>query len=162
MGVESARYEDEAGAETAHDGFDDLLEGETILGVAAARRKGDVHVRALRLAGADLISLAGAGVERVLVGRTVEHVWVVVERVLRAVAVVNVDIDDRDAFQPVVFPCESRRDRDVVQQTEAHRLSRAGVVPGRPHRGEGSARAPGEHRIRCLKTGPGRAPGGRT
>ena len=73
------------------------------------------------------------GIERVLVRRDVEHAAVVPERVLRAVAVVHVEVDDRDALEAVRRARVCRRDGDVVEQAEAHRLHRRRVMAGRPH-----------------------------
>ena len=65
----------------------------------------------------------------------VEDVRVVPERVLRAVAVVEVPVHDRDP------PCAASlrregRDGDVVEEAEAHRAVGLRVVPGRADQGE--------------------------
>ena len=50
------------------------------------------------------------GIERELVGRDVKHARIVVEHPLRAVAVMDVDVDDGDACRPV-------RDRPTAAAT---------------------------------------------
>ena len=81
---------------------------------------------------ADLFSGAGARVIRILVHRHVEHVRIGLEDVLRAVAVVDVVVDDGDAGR-----AERARmrggNRDVVEQAEAHRAVPFRVVARRPH-----------------------------
>ena len=50
-------------------------------------------------ADADFVGRAGARVVRKLVRRDVQHVGIALEDVLRAVAVVHVVVDDRDALR---------------------------------------------------------------
>ena len=78
--------------------------------------------------------------------RDVEDVRVVEERVLGAVSVVDVPVDDRDPLEAARTRVR-RCDRDVVEQAEAHRVVRPRVMPGRPHEGDPSLRAPVEQRI---------------
>src|SRR3546814_15963755 len=59
---------------------------------------------------------ARAGVERRLVGRGVEQVRIVPERRLRAVAVVDVENDHRDARRPVGRAGMRGADRHAVEQ----------------------------------------------
>src|SRR4051795_5269210 len=60
--------------------------------------------------------------------RSVEQTRIVLEDVLRAVAVVNVEIDHRDAGNAMDLPRLLRPDRDIVEQAEAHGLGRFGVM----------------------------------
>ena len=55
---------------------------------------------------------------------------------LGAVAVVDVPVEDRHALEPVGLLRVAGRDRDVVEQAEAHRPIDAGVVAGRAGQGE--------------------------
>ena len=64
------------------------------------------------------------------------------EDVLRAVAVVDVEVDDRDALDAVRGLGVARGDRGVVEEAEAHRRRRFGVVAGRTRRHEGVVDAP--------------------
>ena len=79
---------------------------------------------------------AGARVERPLVQRDVEDGRVVPEDVLRPVAVVDVPVDDRDPLEAELGLRRARRDRDVVEEAEAHRAVGGRVVAGRPHERE--------------------------
>ena len=56
---------------------------------------------------------------------------VALEDLLGAVAVVHVEIDDRDSVQTVRFDRVTRCDRDVVEDAEAHRARTAGVMARR-------------------------------
>ncbi len=76
----------------------------------------------------NLVRCAGAGVVRKLVHRDVEHFRFVLEDVLRAVAVVDVDIDDGDATGAEAAGMRGGY-RHVVVETEAHGAVVLGVVP---------------------------------
>ncbi len=93
---------------------------ESVAAVAGAKRGVDDLVVLAALA-----ERAGAGIERHLVGRGVEHVRVAPEDVLRAVAVMDVEIDDRDALGAVDGLGVARGDRRVVEEAEAHRRRRS-------------------------------------
>ena len=67
--------------------------------------------------------------------RHVEHPGVVVEDVLRAIAVMDVPVDDRHAL--ALLGQMRRSDGDIVEQTEAHRPVGHGMVPGRATGREG-------------------------
>ena len=84
------------------------------------------------------------GIERKLVRRDIEHPRLLIEHRLRPVAVVHVDVDNRD---PLETAGEHRGsgDGDVVEQAEAHRamrLQRGGLADARAQR---QARA--RHRV---------------
>ena len=93
------------------------------------------------------------GIQRVLVERHVDHRGVVVEDVLGAVAVVGVVVDDQHPLAPVGQ--RPGRDRDVVEQAEAHRPARRGVVPGRAHGAEGGVALAGVEVGDGVETGAG-------
>uniref|UniRef100_A0A182U559 Uncharacterized protein n=1 Tax=Anopheles melas TaxID=34690 RepID=A0A182U559_9DIPT len=61
------------------------------------------------------------------------HVRVLLENVLRAVAVVHVPVDDQDAPQPVPLDRMPGRHRDAVVDAETVRRVRLRVVTGRAH-----------------------------
>ena len=67
--------------------------------------------------------------------RDVQHGGIGFEHVLRAVAVVDVVVHDRDSLRAVSARVGGR-DRDVVEQAEAHRAAALGMVAGRPHHRE--------------------------
>ena len=77
-----------------------------------------------------------AGIERPLVQRDVEDARVVPEDVLRAVAVVDVPVEDRHPLEPMLRLRRAGRDRDVVEQAEAHRPVGRRVVARGPDEGE--------------------------
>src|SRR4051812_36667969 len=128
--VDPRRHDDELRIEALHRRRDRVVERAEVLLVSRARGHGHVE-RRLAL----LLRCAGAGIERPLVQRDEEHGVVVPEDVLRSVSVVDVEVDDRDAFGPGRL-CSASRDCDVVEQAEAHRVTLRCMVSGRAHERE--------------------------
>ena len=89
---------------------------------------------------AALVDGAGAGIKRHLVGRAIHHGLVRPENILRAVAVMDVEVDDRGARDAVMVLRIARRDGGIVEQAEAHRPRDLGVMAGRARRDEGIRR----------------------
>ena len=89
-----------------------------------------------------LVRPAGPGIERPLVQRDEEDRRVVADDRLRPVPVVDVPVEDRDPPEPELGLRPARGDRDRVEDAEAHRAVRLGVVPGRPREREAAAAAP--------------------
>jgi len=120
------------------DGPEDLPENTEEIGIPFAGRQGHVQVVAYARPVAGFANGAGPRKEGDLVGREIKDVAARIERVLRAVAVMDVPVDDEDA--PKAMPADEifRSDGDVVEKTEAHRPRRLGVVAGRPDQGEGA------------------------
>ena len=90
---------------------------------------------------------AGAGKQRHLVGRAIHHRFVGPENLLRAVAVMHVEIDDRGARDAVLLLRVARRDGGVVEQAKAHRPRGLGVMAGRARGDEGVGRLFGQHLV---------------
>ena len=111
-----------------------LLKGlAQYLGPPATGGKGKVEDVTL----AGFASEPAAGVPRMLV-RAQEHDGaVVVEDVLRAVAMVDVPIDNQHAGEPVLLLRVARADRNVVEDAEAHAARGSGVMARGPHGAEG-------------------------
>ena len=82
-----------------------------------------------------------------------------VERLLRAVAVVRVVVDDQDVFA-ALREC-GRRDGDVVEQAEPHGAFGAGVVTGRTQGEERGVALAGGERVGGGEPGAGRPYRGR-
>ena len=74
---------------------------------------------------------AGAGIERVAVDRRVIDVVALLEEMLRAVAVVHVEVVDEDALDARLLAQPFRDAGDGVEEAEAHRLRALGVMSGR-------------------------------
>src|SRR6185437_8946272 len=106
-------------------------------------------------AGAVFAGFARAGIERHLVAGYVQHARVVAENGLRAVAVVDVEIDDGDTVETVRTERVRGGGRDTVEQAEAHRFVAGRVVSGRTHRAERAAGFAGEHGVGCGTCGAG-------
>ncbi len=76
-----------------------------------------------------------------------ENGRIVVENFLRAVAVVDIPVDDHDALDAVLFLRVARGDGSVSEEAKSFGAFRHGVVPGRAHGGESVAGASGHDRI---------------
>ena len=95
-----------------------------------------------------LVERPRAGREvRVLVQRDGQHAGVVVEGGLRAVAVVDVPVNDRDALEAAVRQRVVDRDGGVAEQAEAHAGVGHRVVPGRADERERVAHRAVEHGV---------------
>src|SRR5581483_746300 len=107
----------------------DLVEQPQVRGVAGAARERDVEGVAEATAGADLRRRARLRVEpaAVAVQRGVED-RLVPEKLLRAVAVMAVEVDDRDPLDAELALEDVDGDRDVVEDAEAAGPGTAGVV----------------------------------
>ena len=68
--------------------------------------------------------------------RRIERIYIGPEYVLRAVAVMHVEIDDGDSLVAVNRARMQRTDRDVVEQAKAHGARAFGMMAGRPHGAE--------------------------
>ena len=66
-----------------------------------------------------------------------ENVAASLETVLRAITVMNIEIDDRDTIDCMMFQGMACRDRHVVEEAETHRQGVFCVLARRPHGAEG-------------------------
>ena len=150
MGIEAGRDDDELRSECVERGQNPVLEclAQFHAAVACSER------RIEDIAHPGLADRAGAREQRHLMRRGIEHARIGVEDLLRAVAVVDVEIDDRDPLQPVVTLRVSRADADVVEQAEPHRPFGFGVVARRTARDEGVLHFPVEHLVDGLHRAP--------
>ncbi len=139
--VEARRDQDEVRREETRDRQQHAVEGGEVLGVAHAAAPRHVDGEAAAGAAADLRERPRARVERRLVRREVEDRRVLPEGVLRAVAVVEVPVDDEDPLGGPGGLERARRDGDVVEETEAHGAVGLGVVAGRTDERESVRRA---------------------
>src|SRR5262249_58626997 len=110
---------------------------ELLAAVAGRKRRIDDSVVL-----AALVRGPGARVKRHLVGGAIHHRLVGPEDVLRAIAVMDVKVDDRDALGAVATLRMAGRDRCIVEQAEPHRPRGLGMVSGRPYRNESIANPP--------------------
>jgi hypothetical protein len=133
VGVEPGGDEHDLRTEPLDRGRDGVVEGAEVLLVARAGAHRDVQRRLGLVA-----RPSRARIERPLVQGHVEDGVVREEDVLRPVAVVDVEVDDRDAADAVRLE-RARGDRDVVEDAEAHRVALRRVVAGRPHEREAAA-----------------------
>ncbi len=132
MGVEPQGDQHPVRCEVCEERFDDGVHGASVDITGRTCRQWDVAGSPDAGSVAGVIVATGAGIERPLVARDVQHVGVGIENLLGSVAVMGVDIDDRYPVPP--RSQLTRHHRDVIQQAESHRLRRACVVAGRSHR----------------------------
>jgi hypothetical protein len=76
-----------------------------------------------------------------------EHPRVAGKSGLGAVAVMDVEIDNRDPLQAMHFQRVARGNRDVVEKAEAHGAGRFRMVARRPHAAECIVITPFDHRV---------------
>jgi hypothetical protein len=120
--------------------------------------QGHVHGRAGTGTGAGLVEAARERIERELVERHVQDARVLVEGVLRAVAMVGVPVEDQHALASRRQP--GGGDRHVVEEAEAHRPGRRGVVARRPQGEEGGVGLPAIESLDGVGAGAGPEDGG--
>ena len=84
----------------------------------------------------------------------VEDVRIGLEHVLRAVAVVDIVVDDGD-LRGTLGAGVRRRDGDIVVEAEPHRSIALGVVAGRAYQGDGPAVRPAHHALDRVNRGAG-------
>jgi len=77
--------------------------------------------------------------------------------VLRAIAVMHIEIHHRDAPQPVHHPRLLGADCDIVEDTEAHGDVALGMMSGRPHGTKRILELARQHRIDRGRHGAGGA-----
>ncbi len=139
VGIESSGDEYELGFELVGDGKEDLGEGGGVVAVGSSGGKGNVDVVAGSVARAEGVDGAGFGKERRLVDVEGEDVSAVFEAVLGAVAVVDVPVDDEDAFDAELFGGVGCGNGDVVEDAKSHGVIVFGVVAGWADQAEGAA-----------------------
>src|SRR5206468_8760677 len=82
---------------------------------------------------------ASSWIKRISVHRCVEDVVALLEEMLRAIAVVHVEVEDENALDALLFAKPLRRAGDGVEETEAHRLDTLRVMAGRAGDDKGPA-----------------------
>ncbi len=97
----------------------------------------------------------------ILVRAEKQNRGIVVERMLRAVPMVHIPIDDHDAFQSMLLLKIPRGDGHVIEQAEPHGPIPLRMVSGRPYRAEGILHPPRHDGIRRGQRAAGRQIGRR-
>ena len=113
-----------------------------------AGRQRDVDVVAVARVLARLVQIARFAREpAILVDRHRQHIVAVVERLLRAVAVMHIPVERGDPRQPAVGQRVHRGDRDIAEDAEAAPAVALRVVPRRAHQRVGVVHLVVEHRV---------------
>jgi hypothetical protein len=134
--VEAGRDEDQIRRVRPGDGQHDLIEQREPQRLARARRHGQVDRVPLAAARTGVLEPAGAREQPVLVDAGEQHVGAVAEDLRRAVAGMDVPVEDQHTRGAKSRDRGSGRDRDVVEEAEAHRARRLRVVACRTHAAE--------------------------
>src|SRR5215475_271717 len=99
MSVETRRYHDELGRKPFEAGQDVLAPRRTKRAAARARPQRDVDDIVVD---AGFVRKAGAGIERILMGRRVEQLAIGLDHGLRALAVMDVEVEHGNAADAVL------------------------------------------------------------
>ena len=156
MGIEASGDDDKLRPKIAKPRQDAIVECGAESLAAVARPQGCIDHRIVLAVFADR---AGAGVERHLVRGAIHHRLVRPENLLRAVAVMHVEIDDRRAHNAVMFLRVPRRNGGIVEQAEDHRPRGLGVMAWRPRGDEGVGGFFGQHFVDGVNGAAGGAQG---
>ena len=130
MGIEAGRKQDRVGAIVIDDPHDVILDRAQVSRVAGAFRKGNVLRESAAFVEADLVRRAGPWIERVAMHRRVVHIVAIFEQMLRAIAVMHIEVEDEDAIDSVLLAQPVGNASDGVEKTEAHRLDALRMVAG--------------------------------
>lgn len=104
-----------------------------------------------------LAHATAARIQRRLVRRGIQDTPFAGEDVGRAIAVMDIEINDGDAFDGLCGERMGGTDGDVVEQAETHGGVGGGVMARRTHRAERATAGIGKHRIDGSADGTGRA-----
>ena len=103
---------------------------------------------------------AGSWIERHLMRRTIEKVAIRPEDLLGTVAVMDIEVDDRDALGIVAGAGMERCNGGIVEEAEAHGAAGFSVMAGRTYGAEGIRGLAGEYCIAGSGGGSDPAQGG--
>jgi len=85
------------------------------------------------------------------------HAHVLLDDVFRAIAMVHIEVDDRDALQAPGIERMAGGNGNIVEEAETHRACMLGMVAGRTHRTEGGRHFLLHHQVGGQHAGTGRA-----
>ena len=114
------------------------------------------------IAAADLTDVAGARIKRKLMAGGKKETAVIFESMLCAIAVMDIEIDDRDRRQTMNGARMVGRDGHIIEQAKAHGAVIFGVVSGWPDGAKSVGDLAGEHRVDRRAGGAGGAKSGDT
>ena len=156
VAIETRGQEEKLGTKRVESGDHAVLDGRAEGIASGTRRKRGIDdiVPAARLAGRPGPRKVG-----ILMGRCVEHPRAVPEHGLGAVAVMDVEIDDRNPFEAVGIAGVGSTHRDGIEEAEAHRTGFLGVVARWPDGAEGVAGAAVNDRVHGIDESAGSAQG---
>src|SRR5258706_982009 len=76
---------------------------------------------------------AAVRIKRVLKRRNHQHTAIAPEDIFGSIAMMYVEIHDRDALEPMDFKSMGDTHGDIVEKAESHRMPAAGVMSRRPN-----------------------------
>lgn len=143
VGIKASADEDELGLEAVGEGFDFGLDGLDDFAGGGFGVEGEIDGEAKSWTGAGFLFGTGAWIEGEAVGGEETDLGVCPEGILGSVTVMDIPIDDEDAFET----CEEGffgGDGHIVEEAEAHGAGGEGVVSGWSDGGEGESIFAGE------------------
>ena len=90
-----------------------------------------------------------------LVGGAKKQPLLVAKYLFRAIALVNIEIEDRDLLQTMCVERMGGSNRNVVVQAKTHRTVALGMVPRRPHGAECRLHLATGYKVNALDDGAG-------
>src|SRR5579872_2748693 len=93
------------------------------------------------------VERAGSRKQRHFMGRAIHGLFVAPENFLRAIAMMNVEIDHSDAFCAMDVSGVTRRNGRIAEKAETHRSCGFGVMPRRACGDEGVGETSAHHLV---------------
>ena len=152
-GIEPGSDHEELGPEAMQCRQHHLVENPEIGVMARARRQRNIQIGSRAFAGSDHMEIPRVDrVAPLLVDRQREHRGVIDECALRAVAMMHIPVDDRDAAQAVLALGVADHEHEIAEYAVAAARGRFGVMARRAHQCVGVAHPSAEHGIGSLQT----------
>ena len=148
MRVKPSRDQNKVGPKRIGCRDQDPFEGLAVFLVALTRQHRNVDRQPLRLSLPLFGTGARPGITRVLMRTEKEDRGIIIERVLRPVAMVDIPIHDQHTAEPMAALEVSGGNRDIIEQAEPHRMVPLGVMARRTDRAEGIVHSVRHNRVR--------------
>src|SRR5262249_25136446 len=138
MSVKAGGNDHQVGSEFRRDLFDGRIESAPLIARRGHGSQRYIQVVTTTPPLSRFSAGTGTRIPWILMHRKVEDRRIVVEDALRAVTVMHVPVEDRDALDVFVSLLGvARRHGDIVENTKTHGPIRRGVMSRRPHRDKG-------------------------
>src|SRR5262245_49570032 len=153
--VEAGADKDEVGFEASDRWHELSFEGLKELRVACSWRHGHIQDLARSRSRPGFLHRAGSRVGAVIMRTEIKDGTIVVEDILRAIAVVIIPINNQNSTDSMLLLKIARSDGDIVEDAKPHAAIRCCVMPRRTYRGERIANFAGHDRINDIQYAAG-------